>query len=268
MPTKPTTLEAKDAVNVFASIDVLGMLADTELPSLGGKSVEDGIKDYYQNALAGNATAAALLPIAMVQPLQSWSEPQNAFVFNPLWDMLIAMVPGKFQVFGAGDGRTSAEAFFANYVRLIANRGDTQGWKLAVDKSDVVSDGGQDYLTQAFNLSIKAKPGQWIRWWGNSITPFSSLQCVIGKITRRTGSGDLTELENQQNLSVVYNFPSSENGTGSYHTATNTAFSRMAQLKPSIPVGTKIQYNILFHMVDNQGDIVASFQVDPEIIVI
>ena len=62
MPTKPTTLEAKDAVNVFASIDVLGMLADTELPSLGGKSVEDGIKDYYQNALTGNATAAALYP--------------------------------------------------------------------------------------------------------------------------------------------------------------------------------------------------------------
>ena len=37
MPTVPTSQEAKEAVNVFASIDVLGMLADNELPSLGGK---------------------------------------------------------------------------------------------------------------------------------------------------------------------------------------------------------------------------------------
>jgi len=268
MPTQPNAQEAKEAVNVFASIDVLGMLTDTALPSLGGKSVEEVIKEYYQNELAGNASAAVFLPMAMSQSLQTWSDTHHAYTFNPLWDMLIGMVPDKFKVFGAGDSGANAEAFFANYVRLIANRGDTQGWKLALDKSDIVTDGGQDYLTQAFNLSIKAKPGQWIRWWGNSITPFSSLQCVIGKITRRTGSGDLTELDNQKNLSVVYNFPSSENGTGSYHTATNTAFSRIAQLKPSISVGTKIQYNILFHMVDNQGDIVASFQVDPEIIVI
>lgn len=268
MPTLPTSEEAREAVNVFTSIDVLGMLADTELPSLGGQSVEQGIKDYYNSALAGNPSATSLLPIAMTQPLQSWSPTQNAFVFNPLWDMLIAMAPGQYPVFGAGDGRASAEAFFSNYVRLIANRGDTQGWKLAVDQSDIVSDGGQDYLTQAFNLSVKAKPGQWIRWWGNSITPFSALQCVIGRITARTGSGDLPELENQQNLTVVYNYPSGQNGTDSYHTATNTAFSRMAELKTSVPVGTKIQYNILFHMVDNQGDIIASFQVDPEIIVI
>ena len=71
MPTLPTSEEAREAVNVFTSIDVLGMLADTELPSLGGQSVEQGIKDYYNSALAGNPNAASLLPIAMTQPLQS-----------------------------------------------------------------------------------------------------------------------------------------------------------------------------------------------------
>jgi hypothetical protein len=40
---------------------------------------------------------------------------------------------------------------------------------------------------------------------GNSITLLSALQCVIGRITARTGSGDLPELEHQRLAALLLN---------------------------------------------------------------
>jgi len=56
-------------------------------------------------------------------------------------------------------------------------------------------------------------------------------------------------------------------GDKGYTTATSAAFSRVGQLKTNVTPGSRIAYDILFNLVDNKGDIIASFQVDPEIIV-
>ena len=91
---------------------------------------------------------------------------------------------------------------------------------------------------------------------------------MIGNITNANRPQPLSQLDHQQDLTISYSFPSGSIGTNIYHTATQQAFSRMGQLSSSVAVGSKIQYDILFNLVDNQGDIIASFQVDPEIRVI
>lgn len=45
MTTKPTNEEARVAINIFTSIDVLGLLADPDYPEAG--TIEDAIKNYY-----------------------------------------------------------------------------------------------------------------------------------------------------------------------------------------------------------------------------
>ncbi len=260
MPTiQPTPQEARDAVNIFASIDVLGLLGDTDYP--GASTIEQAIKEFYNGI---TSIDAGLRAYAMTQDLQTWSDAKGRYEYSGVWNTVIAQAGGRYKTFASTSG---TKELLSKYVRLIANRGDTQGWKLAVNGSDLTNTTPQ-YLTEAFNLSVKARPSQWLRWWGNSITPFSALQCVIGKITNENRPQDLAQLQHQQNVSVTYNYPSGVIGDSTYHTSTSVAFSRMGQLKPDNTVGSKIQYDILFKLVDPQGDVIASFQVDPEIIVI
>lgn len=261
--TKPNTTEAREAVNVFASIDVLGLLDDPDYP--GASTIEQAIKDHYNSILSGSH--ADLMRFAMTQPLQAWSDAKQQYLFSGVWDQVVSLAGRNHKKFANTQG---TRELLAKYVRLIANRGDTQGWKLSVDGSDLTGTPPNQYLTEGYNLSIKAKPGQWIRWWGNSITPFSALQCVIGDITQAGRPHPLPQLEHQQDVTVVYNFPSGVIGEHAreYTTATNAAFSRMGELKVDANVGDRIPYDILFNLVDGQGDIVASFQVDPEIIVV
>ncbi len=109
--------------------------------------------------------------------------------------------------------------------------------------------------------------------WGNSITPFSDIQCIIGSITRQGFPQDLPQLQHQQNVTINYKYPSGMNegsssyntadslmneGSSSYNTADSFAFSRIGQLKSNLNVGDKISYDIKFNMVDPQGDIIAS----------
>jgi hypothetical protein len=256
---KPDSKEAKVAVNIFASIDVLGLLEDPDYP--GATTIESAIKDYYNNITSIDAD---LRRYAMTQPLQKWDKEKERYLFSGAWNSVIEEAKGQFKTFS----NTSATKELLNrYVRLIANRGDTQGWKLQVDGSDL-TDTQPQYLTEAFNLSVKAKPGQWLRWWGNSITPFSALQCVIGKITNNDRPQGLSELQYQQDVSVAFNYPSANISDSSYTTASSVAFSRMGQLKLDVKKGEHISYDILFRLVDPQGDVLAAFQVDPEIIVI
>lgn len=263
MTTKPTSDQAKVAVNIFASIDVLGLLSDPDYPETG--TVEDAIKNFYNSISSINA---GLRAYAMTQPLQKWNEQKEQYEFSGIWNTVISEAQGRYKIFASTSG---TKALLNKYVRLIANKGDTQGWKLAVNESDLVTLDGQRYLTEAFNLSVKAYPGQWLRWWGNSITPFSALQCVVGKITNENRPQGLRQLQHQQSNSVIYSYPSASIDDGNaYQTATSVAFSHMGQLKSdnTVSVGNKIQYDIQFKLVDPQGDVVASFQVDPEIIVI
>lgn len=198
--------------------------------------------------------------------MQQWSEAKEQYIFTGIWNEVVTQANGQYKIFASTAG---TKTLLNKYVRLIANRGDTQGWKLAVDASDLITTpDGQQYLTNAFNLSVKAYPGQWLRWWGNSITPFSALQCIVGNITNENRPSGLSQLQHQQNNSVTYNYPSGLLNENTYYTATSVASSRMGQLDSTISSGQKIQYGILFNLVDPEGDIVASFQVDPEIIVV
>ena len=166
-PVKPTSDQARDAVNIFASLDVLGILSDKNYPGQTNKTIETVIKEYFVN----NATVKANIPqetlnFAKTQPLQNWNGNSGRYIFNGVWDSIVAAAEGQFPKFASTAG---TRELLAKYVRLIAGRGDTQGWKLAVDSSDLVKDGNATYLTEAYNLSVKAYPGQWLRWWGNSI---------------------------------------------------------------------------------------------------
>ena len=257
--TTPTSTEAREAVNIFASIDVLGLLNDKDYPGLGGSSIEDAIKKHFEQYIPQDERA-----YLMSRPLQKWNSKKEKYVFNGMWNEYISEANGNYKKFASTSGTTE---LLGKYVRLIANRGDTQGWKLKIDGSDLTK-GSPQYLTEAFNLSVKAKPGQWLRWWGNSITPFSELQCVISSITNRGRPQPLTQLDHQQDISVVYNFPSGVIDNSTYNTASSVAFSHMGQLNSNVAVNSKIQYDILFKLVDSDGDVIASFQVDPEIIVI
>ena len=234
---------------------MLGLLGDTDFA--GGISIEQHIKDFYSTVPGINP---GLLAYAMTQPLQKWDVDRERYEYTGVWNTIVGLAGGGYKKFAG------TQKLFNKYVRLIADAGDTQGWKLRVDKSDLTPTTPQ-YLTEAFNLSVKAKPSQWLRWWGNSITPFSSLQCVIGKITNEGRPHDLAQLQNQQDASVVYYYPSANISTSKYITASSVAFSRIGQIKPNTPKGP-IGYDILFKLVDPQGDVIASFQVDPEIIVI
>ena len=71
--TTPTTTEAKEAVNIFASIDVLGLLADTDYPGLNGSSIQDAIKSHYRNLpVTQNGDYADMLEFVMKKDLQKW----------------------------------------------------------------------------------------------------------------------------------------------------------------------------------------------------
>jgi len=208
----PSAKEAKDAVNVFASIDVLGLLEDKDYPGLGkGKTIEDAIKEYYQDIVGPQDPD--LIKLAMSHPLQEWNDQKQQYIFSGLWDTVIAKANanGNYIKFASTSG---TEKLLSKYVRLVAKRGDTKGWKLRLDKGDLTGEPPNQYLTEAYNLSIKAKPGQWIRWWSNSITPFSALQCVIAKITNEGRPEGLHQLNNQHSISIVYDYPSGTLGEG------------------------------------------------------
>ena len=271
----PTTEQAREAVNVFASIDVLGLLSAQGYPNVVG-SIEDAIKKHYYDLLEfdPDMMIGFIRPGVMNLPMQKWDANTLSYAIDPAWQMMI----DRAKEIANEKNTAQHKRFFStsgtknllnDYVRLIANRGNTQGWKLGINDSDVETFEGVKYLTSTYNLSVKVKADQWIRWWANSITPFSGMQCIIAKISKYNSPRDLPELKHQQNVTVPYRFPSGETnaeGTISYHTETQSAFSRMGQLKPMGQ--TKIQYDILFNMVDSKGFIIASFQVDPEIIVV
>lgn len=267
-----TTNAAQNAVNIFVSIDVLGLLGDTDYPGLSGQTIDEAIREYYIAQLDGSqyADIHQTLELARNYPLQSWNESKQLYEFNALWNFILSYAnthsigPKRFA------STSGTEEVLGNYVRLIANRNDTKGWKLAVDASDL-EDG---YLTQAYNLAVKAWPGQWLRWWGNSVSPYSAIQCVVGLITGEGRPWALPQLQEQHGDSVSYNFPSGLKNDTTYSVETNSAYSWMGQLKPDTPITDQqtganlINYDIKFNLVDPDGDIFAVFQIDPSIIVI
>ncbi|NER87131.1 hypothetical protein [Moorena sp. SIO3A2] len=258
---KLTSDEARDAVNVFAAVDVLGLLEHT---GYGGQksTIEEQIKNYY---LSLSYIPMDLKNLGKQRSLQEWDEEKEKYTFSGIWDEIIKLSQHKYKIFRSTSGGAD---ILSKYVRLIANRGDTQGWILEVDGSDLYEEGGVKYLTEAYNLSVKAKPEQWIRWWGHSMSPFSAIQCVIEDITRVRRPEPLPELINQHNQTITYQFPSGNIGSmpPEYITAQTQAYSRLGQLSPGQL--QKIKYDIKFNMVDTNGDIIAAFQVDPEIIVV
>ncbi|NEP23809.1 AidA/PixA family protein [Moorena sp. SIO3I6] len=266
MTTNPTSEEARLAVNVFVSIDILGLLDHKE--SRSADSIEEQIKSYYLGLdIPENEP---LKTIAKQQPLQEWDKEKKHYVFNSYWNVIIEQAhknsKENYKVFS---NSPAVQDILGKYVRLIASRGDTQGWKLAIDKSDLITESNNvTYLTETYNLSIKAKPNQWIRWWGNSITPFCDIQCVVANITTAGRPTKLEELENEHYETTVYMYPSGSVGKTppEYVTAQSRAYSYIGQLKPGN--SKKINYDITFHLVDHRGDIIAEFRVDPEIRVI
>ena len=268
MTIKPTSDQAREAVNVFTSIDVLGLLDhrgyDPYQPDL---TIEELIQKYY---LELPTTTDAHRQLAQGVRLQTWDDEKQQYLYEGIWDTIIKEAQKENKNQYKEFNRTyEGEEILGMYVRLIANRGDTQGWKLEVKDGDIVTDEHDNkYLTQAYNLSIKAKPEQWIRWWGNSITPFSAIQCVVERITTAGRPQDLPQLDHQQSMTISYQFPSGniQASPPEYTTAQSYAFSRLGQLKPGGK--EKIQYDIRFNMVDLQGDIIAAFKVDPEIMVV
>ncbi len=269
MSIEPTSEEAKNAVNIFASVDVLGLLSDEgyykgQTNDKGKpKTIEDGIKESYAALNKSDTTYQDYVKLAIKQDLQTWNTDKQRYEFSGIWNEVISRSGKKFPTLSSTSGVVEV---LKNYVRLIGTRSDTVGWKISEGETKEID--GVTYMTSAYNLSVQAKQKQWLRWWGNSITPFSALQFVINKITNAGRPSLLMALGNQQNDVVVFNYPSGkvDDSEASYHTATSTAYSIMGQL--SATASGKIQYDISFKIVDPQGDVIVQFQVDPEIVVI
>lgn len=257
-------LEAKEAVNIFVSVDILGLLS----AKYKGSTIEEEIKEHYINFAEDNPSLGINCP-SQTTSLQEWVDSTNSFSFNAGWNAAISRATEK----GCGpkrfDNKKEVKKLFEKYVRLIASYGDAVGWKLSPKPEDYEKYGDDEYLKAAYNLSVKAKPDQWIRWWGNSITPFSSIHCAVRKITNVNQSSSLSFLDHQQSSDVKYRFPElSVKEASKYEISSTRVYSTVGQLKCDDSEVKVIKYDLLFDMVDHEGDIIARLQADPEIRVV
>ncbi|MDQ1354584.1 MAG: AidA/PixA family protein [Acidobacteriota bacterium] len=68
----------------------------------------------------------------------------------------------------------------SDYTRLVSCKDSTIGWKLR--DQDIKTVSGERYLTTTYNLAIRAKNRDTIRWWGHTINPGEQTQAVLSDV--------------------------------------------------------------------------------------
>jgi hypothetical protein len=125
-------------------------------------------------------------------------DPTDSRPSNKLIKALISKAAAPMKI-GGGDYKTLAQ-----YTRLISSRDATIGYKIL--PSDTITEKGSDYLKNTYNLSIRARSGDTIRWWGHTINPGQSTQAVIHDITGPNGSARPREFVDYASTNSTFYF--------------------------------------------------------------
>ena len=145
-------------VNIFASIDIEGILAHKKYDT--GLTVKEQIvKEYGFDPTVG--------PITKPSDIQKLKD----YATHPLR-------------FGWTDYKQ-----IPDYVRLISSKESSEGYKI----SDQDIEKGR--VTSIYELQISADVGDTVKWWGHSINPVTTTQCIISHIShiqKKSGSGGIT----------------------------------------------------------------------------
>ena len=131
-----------------------------------------------------------------------------------------------------------------SYTRLVSSKQSTVGYELR--PQDIITRSGKQYLTNTYNLSISAKNGDQLRWWGHSIVPNISTQAIISKITNPRSTTSPSQFGTLANSNITfYNTGGAANPTNlmdGLDIATRSAFCINGVLNGT--VGSVIPYDI------------------------
>ena len=68
-----------------------------------------------------------------------------------------------------------------SFTKLVSSKTSTIGWEIR--PGDTRQEGGKTYLTNTYNLAIRANNGDNIRWWGHTLSPNINAQAIISNVT-------------------------------------------------------------------------------------
>lgn len=132
-----------------------------------------------------------------------------------------------------------------SYTRLVSSKDSTVGYEILAGDTKVVD--GKTYLTNTYNLSVTAKNGDSLRWWGHSIVPNISTQAIISGINvPGAGTQPPPQFKGLANSNITfYNTAGAidpANLMKGLHIATRGAFCINCTLNGT--VGQKVSYDI------------------------
>lgn len=226
--------------NIFTSVDVVGLCEKW------GKEI---MKHY------------GLDPRKPIQKLITQGRLTGQYVFNEELSKVIES--GSIKPFRINNAQNK----LPDYVRLISSKSATIGYELLEKDIETKHIGGVEkrYLTNTYNLSIEAKNGDTIIWWGNAITPNSSVQAVVTKITNAGSRQPLSELKDPITKNVQFKYPAIADGEY-YNIQTHQTFSYQGQILGHIH--QTISYDIHLDLVSDTGCVFVRFFCDPHIYIV
>lgn len=167
-------------------------------------------------------------------------------------------------------------AALPGYARLISCKTSTVGYEIR--PGDTIQRDGKTYLTNTYNLTISAKNGDTLRWWGHTIMPNLTTQAIISSVNLPGASNEPPPQFTQMkpgNISFYYTSGAKDPGNlmKGLSVETENAFSITCVLDGS--VGEAISYDIDILIMSarmiREGSLVAypivQVVVDPVVIV-